>query len=46
MITLQNNPMISSPSQPNAIFLAQTRDTLIDTEIYCRYIHVKKSCSY
>ena len=39
MITLQNNPMISSPSQPNAIFLAQTRDTLIDTEIYSRFVY-------
>ena len=33
------NPMIFDPSSPNAIFFAQTRDTLIDTEIYSRFVY-------
>lgn len=34
-----DNPCICDPSLPNAIFLKQTRDTLIDTEIYSRFIY-------
>ena len=34
-----NNPMISDPSCPNAIFFAQTRNTLIDTEIYSKFVY-------
>jgi hypothetical protein len=39
MSTLNNNPAISDQSQPNAIFFAQTRDTLIDTDIYQRFVY-------
>ena len=39
MSSLQNNPSISDPSQPTAIFFAQTRDTLIDTDIYSRFVY-------
>ena len=39
MITMQTNQIISSPDQPTSIFLAQTRETLIDTEIYSRFIY-------
>lgn len=39
MITLQNNPMIADPNQQFGIFFAQTRDTLLDTEIYSRFIY-------
>lgn len=33
------NPMIFDPSSPNAIFFAQTRDALIDTEIYSKFVY-------
>ena len=39
MITLQNNPMIVSADQPYGIQLAITRETLIDTEIYSKFIY-------
>ena len=39
MSTMPNNPSIYDPSNPNAIFFAQTRDTLIDTDIYSRFIY-------
>lgn len=39
MNLINNNPMICDAGQPNAIFFAQTRDTLIDTEIYSRFVH-------
>ena len=39
MSVFTNNPVIADPSQPNAIFFAQTRDTLIDTDIYSRFIY-------
>ena len=39
MIDLNLNPVISSPDQPTIIQFAQTRDTLIDTEIYSRFIY-------
>ena len=39
MSNFNNNPIISNPDQPNAIFFAHTRDTLIDTEIYSRFVH-------
>lgn len=39
MITVDNNPIIYSPTEPNFISLAATRDTLIDTDIYSRFIH-------
>ncbi len=39
MITMQNNPMVMDQSQQFSIFLAQTRDTLLDTEIYSRFIY-------
>lgn len=39
MSSLQNNPSIADPSQPTAIFFAQTRDTLIDTDIYSRFVY-------
>lgn len=39
MITMQNNPVICDPNQPNAIWLAQTRDTLIDTDIYSKFLY-------
>ena len=38
MITMQNNPMVCSPSQPYGILLSQTRETLLDSEIYLRFI--------
>lgn len=39
MSSLANNPVICAPEQPNAIFFAATRDTLIDTEIYSRFVY-------
>lgn len=39
MITLQNNPVVGSPSQPYFISFAMTRDTLLDTDIYSRFIY-------
>lgn len=39
MSILANNPVIADPSQVNAIFFAQTRESLIDTEIYSRFIY-------
>ena len=33
MSNINNNPMIFDQGQPNAIFFAQTRNTLIDTEL-------------
>lgn len=39
MITVDNNPIIYSPTEPNFISLAATRDTLIDTDIYSRFVH-------
>lgn len=36
---LERNPMIDSPDQPNAIFFAQDRSTLLDTEIYSRLVY-------
>jgi hypothetical protein len=39
VITLQNNPMIANPNEPTVAYFAQTRDTLIDTEIYSRFIY-------
>lgn len=34
-----DNPMIDSPDQPNAIYFYQTRETLIDTDIYSRFVY-------
>lgn len=31
--------MIANPNEPTAVYFAQTRDTLIDTEIYSRFIY-------
>ena len=39
MSILTNNPVIADHSQVNAIFFAQTRESLIDTEIYSRFIY-------
>ena len=39
MITLNNNPIIGSPSQPYFISLAMTRDTLLDTDVYSKFIY-------
>ena len=39
MSILTNNPVIADPSQVNAIFFAQTRESLIDTEIYSIFIY-------
>ena len=39
MITPQNNPIIADPSEPTFISLAQTNDSLIDTEIYSRFLY-------
>lgn len=39
MSNINNNPMISNLEQPNAIFFAQTRDSLIDTEIYAKFVY-------
>lgn len=39
MSVLQNNPMISNIEQPNAIFFAQSRETLIDTDVYSRFVY-------
>ena len=39
MSNINNNPMIYDQEQPNAIFFAQTRNTLIDTEIYSRFVY-------
>ena len=39
MITPQNNILIADPSEPTAIALAATRDTLLDTDIYSRFLY-------
>ena len=39
MISMQNNPVIYSPDQPTQIQLAQTRETLVDTDIYSKFIY-------
>lgn len=39
MIAVNNNPCICDPSLPNAIFLRETRETLIDTDVYSRFIY-------
>ena len=39
MITLEQNPRIFDPSSEYYITLAATRDTLIDTDVYSRFIH-------
>ena len=39
MSSLDNNPIISDASQPIAVYFAQTRDTLIDTDIYSRFVY-------
>lgn len=39
MSVLQNNPSLFDPAQATAIFFAQTRDTLIDTDIYSRFVY-------
>lgn len=40
LITMEQypNPMVVSPDETSAIYLSQTRDTLIDSEIYLRLI--------
>ena len=38
-ITMNNNPIIYDPSNEFGICFAQTRDTLMDTEIYKRFIY-------
>lgn len=35
---LMNNPIVESPDQPYSISFAQTRNTLIDTDIYSRFV--------
>lgn len=37
-ITLQNNPMLMSPNQQYGIMFSQTRETLVDTEVYLRFL--------
>lgn len=39
MSSIENNPIIADQSQPNAIFFAQTRDSLIDTDIYSKFVY-------
>jgi hypothetical protein len=39
MITLENNPAIFDPGSEYCITLAATRSTLIDTDIYSRFIY-------
>lgn len=39
MITIQNNPMVTDPGSEYSITLASTRGTLIDTDIYSRFIY-------
>ena len=39
MSALQNNPSLFDAAQGTAIFFAQTRDTLIDTDIYSRFVY-------
>lgn len=39
MSIMQNNPSLFDPSQAGAIYFAQTRDTLIDTDIYSRFVY-------
>jgi hypothetical protein len=43
---MQNNPVICNPGQPNAIWLAQTRDTLLDTDIYLKFVYKCTSTFY
>ena len=39
MISYNNNPMIFNNAESNGILLAQTRDTLMDPEIYKRFLY-------
>ena len=39
MSIITSNPIISDLSMPTMISFAQTRDTLMDTETYSRFIH-------
>jgi hypothetical protein len=39
MITLENNPIILDQGSDYCITLAATRSTLVDTEVYSRFIH-------
>lgn len=39
MSSIENNPIIADQSQPNAIFFAQTRESLIDTDIYSKFVY-------
>lgn len=39
MINYNNNPIIFNDNEPNGIFLAQTRDTLMDPEIYKSFLY-------
>ena len=39
MITLENNPAIYDPGSEYCITLAATRSTLVDTDIYSRFIY-------
>lgn len=39
MITLENNPVLMDPASDYCISLAVTRATLIDTDIYSRFIY-------
>ena len=36
---INNNPYIESPDQPNVIYFAQTRDSLLDADTYIRFVH-------
>ena len=38
-ITIQNNPIIYDPNNEFGICFAQTRDTLMDTDIYKRFVY-------
>lgn len=38
MITPQNNPMITSPTNPYGVLLSQTKESLLDSDIYLRFI--------
>ena len=38
-ITMQNNPIIYDPNNEFGICFAQTRDTLMDTDIYKRFVY-------
>ena len=44
MIDMNNtNPIIGDPSMVSVIQFAQTRDTLMDTEIYSKFIYSAES---